>query len=314
VTTGEVTLRPLAGTDELELFNSIPYTLNDEIAEDLEHGRRRPEWMWLALRGERLVGRIAWWSTADAAAPEQLDVFDLDDSLPDDEQRSVGAALLEAAGAHVLVDVDTPPHFARYLPADWREHPIVRRGTELRMALLEDAGAHFLVERLRLEWQPGTPIAAADPRLSFRPFASDDEFLDVTTSVLTGTLDAHSRDDLATMTPREAAVAQFESEFARYTSPKTWWRVAVDERGVPVGFVVPARNAYHAIIAYIGVLPEHRGNGYIDGILAEGTRVLEQTGAPRIRASTDVGNVPMAAAFARAGYVTFERMVNMAWD
>jgi RimJ/RimL family protein N-acetyltransferase len=116
------------------------------------------------------------------------------------------------------------------------------------------------------------------------------------------------------MTPREAAVAQFESEFSQYTSPREWWRVAVDERGGAVGFVVPARNSYHAIIAYVGVLPEHRGNGYIDGILAEGTRVLAEAGVPRIRASTDVGNAPMAAAFARAGYVTFERMVNMAWD
>jgi RimJ/RimL family protein N-acetyltransferase len=35
---------------------------------------------------------------------------------------------------------------------------------------------------------------------------------------------------------------------------------------------------------------------------------------PRIRASTDVGNTPMAAAFSRAGYVTFERSVNWTWD
>jgi RimJ/RimL family protein N-acetyltransferase len=34
---------------------------------------------------------------------------------------------------------------------------------------------------------------------------------------------------------------------------------------------------------------------------------------PRIRAATDVGNAPMAAAFARAGYVTFERQIDMTW-
>jgi hypothetical protein len=37
------------------------------------------------------------------------------------------------------------------------------------------------------------------------------------------------------------------------------------------------------------------------------------TGAPRIRAATDVGNAPMAAAFALAGYVTFERQIDMTW-
>jgi hypothetical protein len=30
-------------------------------------------------------------------------------------------------------------------------------------------------------------------------------------------------------------------------------------------------------------------------------------------AATDVGNAPMAAAFARTGYVTFERQIDMAW-
>jgi hypothetical protein len=34
---------------------------------------------------------------------------------------------------------------------------------------------------------------------------------------------------------------------------------------------------------------------------------------PRIRAATDVGDVPMAAAFALAGYVTFERQIDMTW-
>ena len=101
---------------------------------------------------------------------------------------------------------------------------------------------------------------------------------------------------------------------AQYRSPQEWWRVATLPDGEPVGFVTPARNAYNPIIGYIAVLPEHRGNGYIDELLAEGTRILAAEDVPRIRASTDVGNVPMAAAFARAGYVTFERSVNWTWD
>jgi RimJ/RimL family protein N-acetyltransferase len=309
-----VSVRPLAHADELDLFNRIPYPLNEELADDLEQGRRRLDWMWVAVRDDRLLGRIAWWTSTDAAAPQQLDIFDVDDSLPDEEFREIGSALLDLARAHVLADVDTPPEYARYLPADWREDPATRRGTELRMELLERQGARFVVERLRLEWTPGTPIAAPDGRLAFRPFESDAEFLDVTTRVLAGTLDAHSVEELAARSPREVAEAWFDDEFARYTTPREWWRVAVDGGGDTVGFVVPARNAYHPIIAYLGVLPEHRGHGYIDGILAEGTRVLHEAGVSHIRASTDVGNVPMAAAFARAGYVTFERLVNMAWS
>ena len=274
----------------------------------------RLEWTWLAVRDDRLLGRLALWSPADAAAPTQLDLFDVDYALPDDEQRVIGRILLDAARAEVLAGLATPPEIARYLSADWREHDGSRRGTEMWRSLLEESGARFVVERLRLEWRLAAGVPGADARLSFRTFASDDELLDLTTRVLEGTLDAHSRGELATEMPREVARAQCEEEFARYTSPRDWWRVAVNGEDEVVGFVIPARNAYHHIVAYIAVLPDHRGNGYIDGILAEGTRVLAEAGATHIRASTDVGNVPMANAFARAGYATFERLINMAWD
>ncbi len=48
------------------------------------------------------------------------------------------------------------------------------------------------------------------------------------------------------------------------------------------------------------MLPAHRGNGYADDLLAEGTRILAEQDVPRIRAATDLGNVPMANAFQRA--------------
>jgi hypothetical protein len=41
--------------------------------------------------------------------------------------------------------------------------------------------------------------------------------------------------------------------------------------------------------------------------------VLAAEGAPRVRASTDVGNVPMAEAFRRGGYVVSERQIDMIW-
>jgi RimJ/RimL family protein N-acetyltransferase len=113
--------------------------------------------------------------------------------------------------------------------------------------------------------------------------------------------------------PVSAGSHQYHAELDRYTSPHDWWRVAALPDGDPVGFVIPAHNGYNAIIAYIGVLPAHRGRGHVDEILAEGTRLLAAERVPRIRASTDVGNRPMAAAFARAGYVTFGHRIDMRW-
>jgi RimJ/RimL family protein N-acetyltransferase len=61
------------------------------------------------------------------------------------------------------------------------------------------------------------------------------------------------------------------------------------------------------------VVPAHRGHGYVHDLLAAGTSLLAAHNVPRIRAATDVGNAPMAAAFARAGYIPFERQIDMNW-
>jgi RimJ/RimL family protein N-acetyltransferase len=148
----------------------------------------------------------------------------------------------------------------------------------------------------------------------FQPVQDAGELLALMTLALEGTLDAHSRDQLTTMSARQAAIRHYEGEPARYTSPRDWWQIATLPDGKPAGFVIRARNDYNPIIAYLAVLPEHRGNGYIDDILAEGTRILAQHEIPRIRASTHLGNTPMANAFQRAGYVNFEREIKMTWS
>ncbi|WP_405717571.1 GNAT family N-acetyltransferase [Streptomyces sp. NBC_00046] len=311
----ELTIRPLVGPEELELFLRLSYTLDHELADDLASGRRRPEWLWVALRGEHVVARIAWWSQ-DGRAPQLLDFFDLDDSLPEPERGEAGLKLLEAATAAVVPAGSPRPEYGRFVPADWREDPAAREVVEGRIQVMERSGARMLVERLRLEWRAGTAVPAGSGRLRFRPVDGREDLLALMTPVMEGTLDAHGQADLASgLSAREAAEKHYDEELATYRTPREWWRVAELPDGEPVGFVIPARNNYNPIVAYIGVLPAHRGHGYIDDILAEGTRVLAgQDGVERIRAATDLGNVPMAKSFARLGYVNFERSFDMVWD
>ncbi|GII32823.1 N-acetyltransferase [Planotetraspora mira] len=308
----DLIMRPITGREELDLFSRLPYTLNEELADDLDTGRRRPPWMWVALRGGRLVARAAWWGRPDEETPSFLDVFDVDDAEPD--RVDIGVRLLRTAMSETLRPGTTPPVYVRFIPPDWHEDEMSRGVVEDRMTALEKVGARLFVERLRLEWRPGTPVPEPDGRLEFRPVRDTEEILDLMTLTMDGTLDAHSRDDLTRFSAREAAVRHHDDELARYTSPRDWWRIATLPGGEPVGFVIAARNDYNPIIAYIGVLPAHRGNGYIDGILAEGTRVLAGQDVPRIRAATDVGNVPMAKAFQRAGYANYERQITMTWS
>jgi RimJ/RimL family protein N-acetyltransferase len=307
----DLTVRPIAGRDELDLFRRLPYVLDGALAGDLVAGRRRPEWMWVALRNDHLVARVAWWARAGDDAPFLLDVFDVDDAAPD--RVDVGARLLGTAMAALVPAGARPPEYLRFAPPNWRETPATRHVVEDRMAALERTGARLFVERLGLERLPSTPVPAPTGRLAFRPVGDAEELIGLMTLALDGTLDAHSRADLALMPAREVAVRQYEDELTRYPSPPAWWRVATLPDGEPVGFVIPARNDYDAIIAYLGVVPAHRGNRYVDEILAEGTRVLAARDVPRVRADTDLGNVPMARAFVRAGYVAYERVITMTW-
>ncbi|MET7637178.1 GNAT family N-acetyltransferase [Streptomyces sp. NPDC005438] len=311
--TERLTIRPLTGREELPLFQRLPYELDHELGGDLASGRRHPEWLWLALSGGRVLAKLAWWSTPHHEGPLLLDVLEVDDTLPAPDRLRVGLRLLRAATATVLPAGASPPEYTRFVPADWREDPARREVVRTRMTLLEHAGARPLVERSRWEWRPGTPVAEPDGRLRFRQVLGEAELLDLMTRVLEGTLDAHSRAELASRSPRETALSHYEEELARYASPRAWWRTATLPDGEPVGFVVPAHNGYNATIAYIGVLPEHRGHGHVDRLLAEGTRVLAEQDVPRVRAATDLGNVPMARAFHRAGYVSFQHEVTMTW-
>ena len=309
----DITVRPITGPGELALFTRLPYVLNEELKGDLADGHRRPEWMWVALQGDRLAARAAWWGSPGADAPALLDVLDIDHDGPDPDRIGVGVHLLRTAIAATIPTGAHPPDYIRFVPSDWRENATTREAVQDRMTIAEGTGARLFVERLRLEWQPGTPIQRPSPGLRFRSIADEEELLGLLTAALDGTLDAHSQADLSRMSAREVAVSQYEDEFARYSSPRGWWRIATLPDGPTVGFVIPARNDYNAVIAYIAVLPQHRGHGFVDAILAEGTRILAAEGVPRIRAATDLGNTPMAAAFQRAGYVNFERSINMTW-
>lgn len=301
-----VNYRPISEPEGLDLFRSIPYVLNDEIPADLAAGRRRPQWMWVAVDEQhRLVARVAWWSRPHRDAPDLMDIFDFADGAAD-----ASVDLLRTALAAVLPDGGTPPEYIRYVPPDWHDDPAP---VAQRIAVLERLGARLLVERLRFEWRRGSAIPQPSDRLSFRAFSGTAEAVELMTRALEGTLDAHSRADLARIPAGQVAREHFEDELAHYPTPQEWWRMATLPGGEPVGFVFPACNAYNPIIAYIGVLPEHRGNGYVDDLLAEGTRILAAEDVPRIRATTDVGNIPMARAFTRAGYVNYQGEINMTW-
>jgi RimJ/RimL family protein N-acetyltransferase len=306
----DVIIRPPTGVEELPLFAELSYVLDKELPEDFARGLRRPDWAWIAVRDRRLVARAAWWGPAEHDIPSLLDFLDVGD---DRDRVEVGSRMLQTALAHLNPAGVAPPEYTRFVVPDWRLDPVICAQVEDLMQVVEAAGGQLLAERFRFQWQPGTVIPQPSWRIRFRPIADECELIELMTAVLEGTLDAHSRQDLCHMPPQAAARSHFHDELAGYDTPRDWWQVATLPNNEPIGFVIAVHNSYWPIIAYLGVLPAHRGHGYANDLLAHGTRILAQHDPPRIRASTDLGNKPMAAAFSRAGWVNFQRPITMTW-
>lgn len=314
MTDPDVTVRPLAD-GELHLFDTLVLDGpafgppgRDFLATAADH-HYRPEWTWVAQRGDRVVARAAWWGGPDDAHPYALDWFDVG---PDEDAVAVGARLLRAAhesGAVQAAD-GTLAQYHLFLPPDPHLLPEVRPAVEERMAAAGQAGLRPFVERLRFEWDPSTGVPAPAGRLRFDPAPDDAALLGLLERINVGTLDAHARRDLDRQGPAAAARVQLE-DMGWMPAPRSWWRTAATPDGDLVGLVMPSRNYQCAVIAYIGVVPEHRGRGYVDDLLAEGTAVLAAEGAELIRADTDADNAPMAASFARAGYRIVGRRIVM---
>jgi ribosomal protein S18 acetylase RimI-like enzyme len=314
VTTSDVTIRPLAD-GELDLFDTLALDGptfgppgRDFLATAADR-HYRPEWTWVARRGDRVVARAAWWGGPDDAHPVALDWFDLG---PDDDRIAVGAELLRRAhdsGAVRSADGSLAP-FHLFLPPDAHDRPEIEAAVDERIAAASQAGLRPFVERLRFEWQRSAGVPAPSGRLRFGPAPDDDALLALLERINVGTLDAHARRDLDDHGPTAAARTQLE-DMGWLPAPRSWWRTATTADGDPVGMVMPSRNFEFPVIAYVGVVPEQRGQGYVDDLLAEGTAVLAAEGVDVVRADTDTGNAPMAASFVRAGYRVVARRIVM---
>lgn len=259
-------------------------------------GEYRPEWTWIALRDGVVVARAAWWAGPDDTEPVLLNWFDFADG--EDE-----------AGAELLRRVPLHAEYELTLPANWREVPEVRAAGEARIAAAGAAGMKPLVERYQYRWTPDCGLPERPGRLAFRPEPDDEVILGLLRRVHSDTLDAHARRAIEGPGGLEAAAREELDFFHWCPSPRAWWQVAYTPDGEPAGLHVPAHNPSGPCVGFIGVVPEARGHGYGYDLLVECTHFLAVRGAEFIAGATDRGNVPMAAAFARAGHrVTQERI------
>ncbi|OIH98045.1 MULTISPECIES: N-acetyltransferase [unclassified Curtobacterium] len=280
----------------------VAWTGADRYRAEAATRNHRPEWSWLAVRDGRPVARAVWWGGADAAAPSTLDDLLVSPDVADDERVAIAAGLIAAGGSAFGV----LPEWIVDVAVDWHDDPEAVAALSWRTAAARSAGLGRSTERVSVAWTPDRGVPASSS-LRFRA-GGDDEFGDLFARVAVGSLDAHTRASVEELGARGAAA----DDLAFYRSlpgSRDDWRVALDAEGVVVGFVLATRTAYDAAISFIGVLPQHRGRGVVDGLLAEGLRVHAEAGEPRVVGTTDAANTPMRRAFERAGFVVTKRRI-----
>jgi ribosomal protein S18 acetylase RimI-like enzyme len=219
----------------------------------------------------------------------------------------IGAALIRAgldafgAGPGLEFKVDVSP--------DWADDAESVEAVRWREKAARLGGFSRTTERVSFARADTDPLPARSTRVRFVS-APDTAFRELFARVATGSLDAHTLD----MVAREGVDALADDDLGFYLSlpgRRDAWRIAELPDGTTVGFVIPTRTAYDASISYLGVLPEHRGHGYVDDLLAEMVHVHHDAGEIRIVGTTDAANVPMRQAFERASFaVTRARIVH----
>lgn len=250
-----------------------------------------------------ILGRVAFWTLPTTEEPYALELLDVG---WDGDYLSVGVPLLSnvlgearSLGSKKIVHVlDAPPRYPW-----WQESP------DKRIELLENVGFTMKRETNRFEWRREDTPPTVPKRLAFRTLeeVGEEAFVDAMSRVSEGTLDREIQGEREHLGPERAA-RQFFEDSSKLEYDARWWQLAYDKpSGELIGLVMPAKNPVSMTINYIGVVPEHRGKGYVDDLLALGTTTLHEAGPESITADTDARNKPMAAAFERAGWARFAR-------
>ncbi|CAM3213500.1 GNAT family N-acetyltransferase [Stackebrandtia soli] len=275
----------------------------ERLTNNLASGEYRHDRIWVATDDDgRILARAVWWSFPGDPIPLALDCLYVDPGVSDRD--ALGADLLDAAHRVFTSNgMKELPGYHIFLPAGWRDDDAIVTAVGWRRAALARIGMTDELERLRYRWTPDAGVPEASTRLAFRAEPDDAVFLDLFERAAVGSLDAGTRKGIARTGAAEEARETLDSNLSM-PGDRSMWRIAYLD-GHVVGFAMPSANMGGPVVGYLGTLPQYRGQGLVDELLNEITRIHAADGAQQIIADTDVTNVPMARAFERNGYENF---------
>lgn len=265
-----------------------------------DSGASRREWCFVLEDGAGRIGRLGFrveptvsdpaWS--GSLPPQELFVYGL--HLPwEDQYLNAGKHLLGEAIAAVSGEI--PEILEIRINNSIQPHP----GERTR--LLEACGMNLFQEKHGFTWNDRGRVAS-DGRLLFQSIADigEEAYRSVMAPCGQGTLDRNDRYYWSGCGPDNWAAQM--TDFLDEDDASMWLIGYRDDQ--PVGYIAVARvEDWGSTIVHVGVLPDHRGNGYIDDLLAAGTNAARDAGIDSMLSDVDVLNEPMRNAMSRAGHV-----------
>jgi RimJ/RimL family protein N-acetyltransferase len=291
-------VRPIQ-SHERARFASIDQSglLQAHLDDAFASGATSERWCLVAERNGGWLGRVFLRGPAGLG---EIFVHFFDVAVDETTADGTAQALIQAALDTLPADEGRTVLFALDEEHPWHPEP------ERRHSWFRKAGFETARRTRRWEWPHSAVAPPESASLAFRRLdqVGDEAFREAIARVSDGTLDGRLQDQRARL-GREADAAEHFRLLTGLDHEPDWLQLAYDEDGNLVGLFTAGNAVGVAFITFIGVVPERRGRGYVDDLVARATALLLGAQDQTIRADTDIANEPMARAFARAGFVNF---------
>ena len=192
----------------------------------------------------------------------------------------------------------------------------LREDFAAKKAVVEALAMPPMQDKAAYVWREPQPPVAVPRRLEFRSLeqVGQEQFAEVVARAHGQTLDRATQLTLDELDGPEALArwvrGEMEEAAEDFSFQPAWWQLAFQPGGEAVGYVQPALfpgsededGRCEATLYFIGVVPEQRGNGYVDDLLLKAVALLQEVGVWQIYCDTDSQNLPMIKSFERVGF------------
>jgi RimJ/RimL family protein N-acetyltransferase len=294
-------VRTVNDVDEFVGVPGDPEGYTDTVNGLWTSGESQPDWCFLIEDGHTKVGRVGFRVSPTVSDPswlgslpaEELFVYGL--HLPwEDDYLKPGRQLIGEATDTVSAELPE----VMEVRINNSVHPFARE----RVHLMTHMGMDLFQEKDGFFWADDGQLVEPGDRIEFQSIAEVgiEAYRAVMAPCGKDTLD---RNDSYYWTG--CGPDNWASQMTEYLADEDTHMWLIGYRNdEPVGYVaVVSVDDWGSTIAHVGVVPQHRGHGYIHDLLAAGTAAAQGSGITTMLSDVDVLNDPMLTAMQRAGHI-----------